>query len=115
MCHSCGSIRPLIPDLIDLGIDLLDPVQTTAADMEPDALKADFGDRLVFHGGVDTQEVLTRGTPDEVEQHCRSLIDTLGRSGGYVFSSSNSIGPDTPMANIDAMYRVALDSKAMTT
>jgi len=112
MCHSCGCIQQLIGDLIGLGIDVLDPVQTTAANMKADDLKRDFGNQLVFHGGVDTQQILTRATPQQVEQHCQYLIDTLGRDGGYIFSSCNSISPDTPIANIDAMYRTALTSTA---
>lgn len=107
MCHSCGAIIPLIPDLIEAGIDLLDPVQTTAAGMDPARLKREFGDKLVFHGGVDTQHVLPDRTPEQVYDHCRQLIQALGRDGGYVFGSSNSIMPGTPVANIDAMYCAA--------
>jgi uroporphyrinogen decarboxylase len=109
MTHSCGSIVPLISPLIEAGMDILDPVQTTAEGMKPVMLKERFGDRLVFHGAIDTQRVLPSETPEGVYTHATQTIDVLGRDGGYIFVSCNNIQNDTPLENIDAMYRAARD------
>jgi uroporphyrinogen decarboxylase len=111
MIHSCGSIVPLIDPLIEAGMDILDPVQTTAEGMDPAMLKPRFGDRLVFHGAIDTQRVLPNETPEGVHAHAAQMIDVLGRDGGYIFASCNNIQNDTPLENIDAMYRAAKDSR----
>jgi uroporphyrinogen decarboxylase len=103
--HSCGAIRPLIPDLIEAGVDILNPLQPRAAGMAPDALKRDFGGRLTFYGGVDTQELLPRGTPEEVAAETRRLISVLGADGGYVLSAAHHLQGDVPEENIVAMYR----------
>jgi uroporphyrinogen decarboxylase len=103
--HSCGSIRSLIPHLVDAGVRILNPLQPRAAGMEPEGLKADFGDSLVFYGGVDTQELLPRGTPEEVRSRTRYLIRTLGRKGGYVLSAAHHLQSDVPLENVIAMYR----------
>lgn len=107
MSHSCGAIRPLIDRFIEIGIDIIDPVQTTADGMDPTGLKRDFGDRIVFHGAVDTQSVLPSGFPREVEEHVRETIGALGGGGGYILSSCNRIQDDTPIENVLAMYRAA--------
>jgi len=108
MMHSDGAVAPLIPQWIDMGIDVLNPVQTDAAGMEPAMLKARFGDRLTFHGGVNITQTLPRGTPDEVRAEVRHLVDTLGHNGGYIMASSHHIQADTPVANVLAMYEVNL-------
>ena len=107
MVHSCGAIEPLLGRLVELGVDIIDPVQTTAAGMEAAGLKERYGERLVFHGAIDTQAVLPRGSGEDVRRHCRDMIETLGRDGGYIFASCNSLQSDTPLENIDAMYRAA--------
>lgn len=107
MMHSCGSISDLIDHLINSGVDILDPVQTTAANMEPRMLKERFGDRIVFHGAIDTQHILPIETPENVYNHAVQTIDALGENGGYIFASCNSLQGDTPVENIDAMYRAA--------
>jgi uroporphyrinogen decarboxylase len=107
MQHSCGSIRPIIGDMIDLGLKVLDPVQIAAADMEPEALKAEFGDRLTFHGGVNTESTLPFGTPDEVEAETLHLMSTLGADGGYIVCGSQYLQDDIPVENAIAMYRAA--------
>lgn len=107
MAHSCGSIRPLIDRFIHIGIDIIDPVQTTAAGMETEGLKRDFGKRIVFHGAIDTQHVLPRGTPADVALHVEETIRNLGSDGGYILSSCNRIQEDTPLENVLAMYRAA--------
>jgi uroporphyrinogen decarboxylase len=110
MAHSCGAIRPIIPDLIALGIDMLDPIQVAAEGMEPAALKRDFGDKLAFHGAICTQHTLPFGTPQEVTEAVLQRVATLGAGGGYVLASSHDISADTPPENIVAMYQPELRS-----
>ena len=100
--HSCGSIFALLDDIIACGVDIINPLQTSACDMEPARLKAAFGDRLVFWGGVDVQEFLPTATPDEVRREIRTLIDVLGRSGGYVMAPAHNMQDDVPPENIAA-------------
>ena len=103
--HSCGSIYHLIPHIVDMGADILNPVQCSTANMEAQRLKTEFGDRLVFWGGgADTQTVLPFGTPDEVRQQVRQRISVLGAGGGYVFTPSQDIQADVPAENLVAMY-----------
>jgi len=103
--HSCGAIRDLIPDLIDIGVDCLNPVQVSAEGMDTADLKADFGAHLTFWGGaVDPQRVLARGTPDEVRAETRRRIDDLKPGGGFVFASIHNIQADVPVENILAMW-----------
>jgi uroporphyrinogen decarboxylase len=108
MLHSCGAIRPLIPDLIALGVDVLDPIQVAAQGMEPAALKRDFGDRLAFHGGMCTQRTLPFATPQEVRGAVLDRVATLGAGGGYILASSHDLSADTPPENIVAMYEPEL-------
>jgi uroporphyrinogen decarboxylase len=105
--HSCGSVYSIIPDLIDIGVDVLNPVQPRAANMEPQRLKREFGRDLAFLGGVDIQELLPTGTPAEVRDGTRHLIETLGRGGGFVLAPSHQFQPDVPPENIVAMYDAA--------
>ena len=105
--HSCGSIVPVIGDLIEMGLDILDPIQPKAAGMDPEMLKSRFGSRLTFHGGIDEQELLPRGTAEEVRSEVQRLIDILGKQGGYIVCAAHAIQPDTPVENILAMYEVA--------
>jgi len=105
--HSDGSILEIIPDLIDLGVDVLDPIQTSAKDMDIDVIQERFGDELVFHGGIDTQKDLPNFTVEEIKDLVRKTIDTLGGGGGYFFSPCHRIQPDAPLENIFAMYDVA--------
>jgi uroporphyrinogen decarboxylase len=108
MYHCDGAIYPLIGELIELGVELLNPIQPDAKGMEADRLKEEFGDRLSFHGGVDILRILPRGTADEVRAEVRRLVDTLGRGGGFVLCSSHHLQPDTPVENVLAMYEPAL-------
>lgn len=103
--HSCGSVRPLIPDFIELGVQILNPVQIRAEGMEPNALKHDFGDALTFWGGgVDTQWVLPQGTPQQVKDEVRKNIEIFAPGGGYVFNTIHNIQSDVPIENIVALY-----------
>jgi uroporphyrinogen decarboxylase len=103
--HSCGNVRPLIPDFIELGFDILNPIHIRADGMEPVALKRDFGRDIVFWGGgVDTQGVLPRGTPDQVKEDVRRNLDALAPGGGYVFNTVHNIQADVPPENLVAMW-----------
>ena len=106
--HDDGAILPLLPDLVELGIDVLNPVQCHLPGMDPAGLKDSFGEQICFHGGVDTQDVMPYGTPDEVRAEVAHMLGTLGRDGtGYVLTSSSRLQPDTPVENILAMYGAA--------
>ncbi len=103
--HSCGSVASLIPDFIDAGFDILNPVQCSAADMDARSLKSRFGDRITFWGGsVDTQQTLPFGTPDQVRAEVRERIEIFGRGGGFVFNAIHNIQARTPVENVLAMY-----------
>lgn len=106
--HSCGSIYDYIPDLIDVGFQVLNPVQIGARNMEPERLKREFGRDVTFWGGgCDTQHVLSRGTPAEVRDHVRRNIDILAPGGGFVFNQVHNILAEVPPENIIAMYEAA--------
>jgi uroporphyrinogen decarboxylase len=103
--HSCGNVRPIVPDLIEIGVEILNPVHVRATGMEPVALKRDFGAELVFWGGsVDTQGVLPHGTPQEVKEEVRRNIEALAPGGGYVFGPVHNIQADVPPENMLAMW-----------
>jgi len=103
--HTCGAIRPLIPDLIEIGVDILNPVQISAAGMDPFELKKEFGSELVFWGGgVDTQNVFSTGTPQEVRDDVRRNIDALAPGGGFVFNTVHNTQADVPPENFMAMW-----------
>jgi 5-methyltetrahydrofolate--homocysteine methyltransferase len=108
MYHCDGAIYPLVTELIELGIDLLNPVQADAKGMEPPRLKAEFGNRLSFHGGLDIIKTLPRGTVEDVRREVRERVQVLGRDGGYIMASSHHIQSDTPLANVLAMYELDL-------
>jgi uroporphyrinogen decarboxylase len=107
--HSCGNVRPLLPDYIEIGVEILNPVHIRAVGMEPAALKRDFGKDLVFWGGgVDTQGVLPNGTPQEVKDDLHRNLDALAPGGGYVFNTVHNIQADVPPENLIAMYEALL-------
>ena len=112
--HSCGSVHALIPDLIDSGVDILNPIQARAFHMEPERLKADYGDRLVFHGGFDTQNVLPFGTKAEIEAEVARVVNALKPRGGYIFSAGHNIQSDVPAENVLAMFQAARELGAYT-
>lgn len=107
--HCCGGVRELLPGLIEAGLDAINPVQITCRGMEPLGLKRDFGDRLAFWGGgCDTRDTLIHGTPAQVSDHVRRLLDIWRPNGGYVFQQVHNILADVPPANVVAMYDAAL-------
>ncbi len=104
--HSCGSLHAILPDLIDAGVDVLNPVQISAAGMDAARLKKEFGKDVTFWGGgCDTQRVLPRGTPEDVYDHVRELVDIWAPGGGFVFCQVHNILADVPPANVEAMYK----------
>ena len=107
--HSCGGIRDFIGDLIDMGVDVINPIQVAAAGMDTAALKKEFGRDLSFWGGVDTQSVLPFGTPEDVKAEVRRRIEDLATGGGYVFNSVHNIQSDVPPENVAAMFEAALE------
>jgi uroporphyrinogen-III decarboxylase len=109
--HSCGSVFDLIPDFLDAGFDILNPVQCSAAKMDAQQLKSEFGKDVVFWGGgVDTQKTIAFGTPEEVYREVRSRIDVFAPGGGFVFNSVHNVQGNTPTENILAMFRAIRDS-----
>jgi uroporphyrinogen decarboxylase len=110
--HSCGAIRPIIADLIEIGVDVLNPIQCNCPGMNPLELKKEFGRELAFMGGIDTQAVLPNGTADQVRRATAELLEGMTRDGGgYIFAASHTVPPETPDDNIFAMYDEASVTK----
>ncbi len=109
--HSCGSVYDFLPDFIEAGFDVLNPVQCSAAKMDARTLKKEFGQRLTFWGGgVDTQHTLPFGKPDEVYRQVRERIDIFNEGGGFVFNTIHNIQGPTPLDNLLAMFRAIKES-----
>lgn len=104
--HSCGAVAPLIPDLIEIGVDILNPVQPLAKGMDPAGLKLLYGSRLSFLGAIDLQHALS-GSLEKVEQEVRLRQDQLSANGGYILAPSNVIQPDVSIENVLGLYRFA--------
>jgi len=112
--HSCGSVVNLIPDFLDAGFDILNPVQTSAAGMDPRELKSRFGDRLVFWGGgIDTQRVLPFGFPDEVRAQVRERMSVFGPGGGFVFNPIHNVQAKTPVENLVALFEAVKEYRVL--
>jgi uroporphyrinogen decarboxylase len=109
LLHSDGCVYPFIPDFIEIGVDILNPVQVTAEDMDPKRLKREFGDQLCFWGAIDTQHTLPFGTPQDVRDEVRRRIEELGDKGGYVLTSVHNIQNEVPPQNICEMFDAALE------
>lgn len=115
LLHSCGSVYPIIDDLIEAGYDILNPVQTTARQMDPIDLKKNFGKDIVFWGGgCNTRSILNRATPKEVYNYSRKMIDIFSDGGGFVFNQEHNIMPDVPSENMLAMFKAVNDSRTKT-
>ena len=109
--HSCGSVYQFLPEFIQAGFDILNPVQCSAADMDPVRLKREFGRNLVFWGGgVDTQKTMPFGTPDQVYREVRERIDIFNDNGGFVFDAIHNVQGNTPIENVAALFRALGDS-----
>jgi uroporphyrinogen decarboxylase len=107
--HSDGAVRPILPDMIAAGIDVLNPIQWRCAGMERDGLKRDFGNQVIFHGGVDNQQTLPFGTVEEVREEVRYNIEVLGAGGGYILAPCHNIQAISPVENVVAMYRTGYE------
>jgi uroporphyrinogen decarboxylase len=106
--HSCGDVERLIPTLIEMGLQVLNPVQPECMDLQH--LKQAYGDRLAFWGGISTQQTLPYGSPGQVREEARRVRDVLGANGGYIFSPSQSLQGDVPVANVLALLEVAREA-----
>ncbi|MEW6752044.1 MAG: uroporphyrinogen decarboxylase family protein [Candidatus Latescibacterota bacterium] len=104
MHHTCGAVQPLIPLMLDSGLEVLQSLQPEAADMEPATLKSRFGDRLAFHGGISIQRTLPFGTPAQVRSAVRRCVEALAPGGGYILGTSHNLQADTPLANAQALW-----------
>jgi uroporphyrinogen decarboxylase len=107
--HSCGDVSALVPRLVEMGLDVLNPVQPECMDIK--RLKAEYGDKLTFWGAISTQQTLPFGTPEQVKAEARRVRDLLSRGGGYIFSPSQSIQGDVPVENIQALLEVAREGR----
>ena len=105
--HTCGSVYDFIPDLIDCGIDILNPIQPGVYMMEHERLKKDFGDKITFWGGVDTQHLLPGGSPDDVKKEVKRILGIMDNNGGYILSPAHTIQYDVPAQNILALFEGA--------
>ena len=106
--HSCGSVAKLLDDFVEMGVDILNPVQCSAVGMEAETLKETWGDKLIFWGGsVDTQATMPFGSPDEVRAEAEGRLRVLGRDGGLVFCSIHNIQAKTPVENVVAFFEAA--------
>ena len=103
--HSCGAVGPIIPELIECGVDSLEPLQKVVG-LEPETLAGKYAGRIAFHGGVDTQSVLPYGTPQQVREETEKYMRLLGEKGGYILMASQAFEGDVPVENIEALYSV---------
>lgn len=102
--HTCGSILPIIPDLIEIGLDILNPLQPLATGMDPVFLKDTYGDKLVFFGGIDVQNLMPYGSAESVRKEVKRVASVYGKNGGYLAAPAHNIQSDTPVENIIAMF-----------
>jgi len=106
--HSCGAVMPLIEDLIEIGVEILNPIQPLPGLMDPELLGKRFGEDLIFHGGLDVQRLLLQDTPDDVSRHVKRYLDSLGLER-YIMAPANSVQPGTPPENLVAAYHSAAE------
>ena len=102
--HTCGSVVPIIPDLIEIGLDILNPLQPLAKDMTPEFLKSEFGKDLIFFGGICVQELMPNGTPQQIKDEVKRRVEILGKGGGYILAPAHNIQDDTSIENINAFF-----------
>ena len=110
--HSCGNVSSIIPDLVRCGVEILNPIQPTGADMAPKTLKEKYGDTITFHGGLDTQAVLPGGTEETVRRAVHALLSEMMPGGGYIFAAAHNLQDDVPPENIAAMFKAAREYTA---
>ena len=102
--HTCGGVYPIIGEMIELGFDVLNPIQPLASDMDPEKLGKEYGSEITFYGGIDEQRTLPQGTVDDVKNEVFNRMKTLGEFGGYIVAPSHAFQPDTPVENVLAVY-----------
>jgi len=107
--HSCGAVFDFIPDFIEMGADILNPVQPNAAGMDTKKIKKSFGDRLCFHGAVDSQGAIAQGTVEDIREEVKLRLGDLKEGGGYILSPSHNIQPNVGPEKVLAIYETALD------
>ncbi len=107
--HTCGAVFDFIPDIIDAGYEVLNPVQTTAVGMDPVLLKREFGQDITFWGAIDTQHTLPFGTAAETRDEVKRIIDILAPGGGFIFAPCHNIQAMTPPENVIAMFAAAAE------
>jgi uroporphyrinogen decarboxylase len=105
--HSCGNVYAIIPDLIEAGVEILNPIQPVSPEMSPRNLKDTFGDKIVLHGGIDTQHLLPNGTRQSIEEGVHEAIEVLNEGGGYIFAAAHNIQEDVPPENVIYMFQAA--------
>ena len=110
--HSCGSIRPIIPDFIEIGLDILNPIQPLADQMDPVSIKSEFGQDLILFGAVDIQHLLRKGSPAQINDDVQRKIEILGKNGGYIIAPAHNIQADTPLENILAFFETVKNAGA---
>jgi uroporphyrinogen decarboxylase len=108
MFHSCGNVTEFIPDLIEIGLDVLEPVQPV---MDLGYLKREFGKDITFWGGIDTQQILPYGTPDEVRKLASDTINILGKGGGYIIATAQEVMKDVPLENVKALVETIISER----
>ena len=106
MQHSCGSIVRILPDMIEIGLDGIHPIQVTATGMNPKNLKENFGKQVYFAGSIDAMRTLIEGTKEEIEAQIESRMEVLGKDGGFIFGPSQGFLPEIPIENIAFMYEM---------
>lgn len=109
MHHTCGSIYPLIPEMIECNLDILQSMQPEASKMDPRVIKAQFGDKLCFQGGISIQKILPHGSPADVREHVKTILGIMSPRGGYIACTSHNIQADTPMSNLEALLKAYKD------
>jgi uroporphyrinogen decarboxylase len=102
--HSCGSVWPIVDDMIDCGLDILNPIQPHVRGKERRRLKSEFGDDLTFHGSISIQKTMPHGTPDDIRAEVKERFETLGPGGGFIFCTAHNIQVDTPLENVLALF-----------
>jgi uroporphyrinogen decarboxylase len=107
LLHTCGSVARIVDDLIEIGVDILNPVQPSAAGMNPLELKKKYGKRLAFWGGPDAQKTFPFGSVEDIKRMVEDLVEGMGEGGGYILSSCHNIQPDVPLENILTLFRHA--------
>ena len=109
MAHTDGDVYPFIPDYLEMGLDILNPVQPYVAEMDHEKLNHEFGDRLSFHGGIDIQHVMPFGTPEQVRDEAIKVMRALGPGGGYILAPTHYLLPDVPPENIIALRNTVVE------